>query len=107
MGRLYFELIDLNLGISRQWGMSTNALRTGVLVESLLAREVSHALFAAGRPRNGISRLPSPGTIGLGVTGDMSGGTLSERIAGASAALLEMIRAAPMSISPPDEDQAA
>jgi hypothetical protein len=34
------------------------------------------------------------------------GGTLTERIAGASRALLEMIGAAPMSIVPSDEEAA-
>jgi hypothetical protein len=43
MGKLYFDLIDQNLVISRQWGMSNNALRAGLLGETLLAREVSHA----------------------------------------------------------------
>jgi hypothetical protein len=105
MARLYFELIDCNVEISRQWGMSTNALRTGVLVESLVKREVANALFAHSRPFNGTPRLPGPSNIGLGIAGG-SGGTLSERIAGASRVLLEMIGAAPMSIVPPDEEAA-
>jgi hypothetical protein len=100
-GGLYFEMIDKNLEISRQWGMSNNALRAGLLGEALLAREVSHALFAVGRPRGGVSRLPAPGTVGLGVTGDDSTGGLADRIAAASGALLEMVKAIPTSL--PDE----
>lgn len=102
-GRLYFELIDQNVEIARLWGFSDNARRVGALGESIVAREVSHTLFAVGRPRNGISRLPAPGNVGLGVTGDTSGGTLAERLAGASAALLEMIRTVPTNI---DEEAA-
>jgi hypothetical protein len=94
-GRLYFELADQNLEIAKLWGFSNNARRVGLLGERLIANEVSHALFAAGRPHNGICRLPAPGNAGLGVTGDTSGGTLAERIAGASADLLEMVRAVP------------
>jgi hypothetical protein len=101
MGRLYFELIDQNLVISRQWGLSDNARRVGALGESIIAREVSHTMFAAGRPRGGVSRLPSPG---LGIAGDTSSGTLAERIAGASGALLEMIRAVPTRV--PDNEAA-
>jgi hypothetical protein len=101
-GGLYFDLIDKNLEISRQWGMSNNALRAGLLGEALLAREVSHALFAVGRPRGGVSRLPAPGTVGLGITGDDSSGGLADRIAAASGALLDMIRAIPAR-APEDE----
>jgi hypothetical protein len=104
MGRAYFDLLDQNLIISRQWGMSANALRAGFLGESIIAREVSHTLFAAGRPRGGVSRLPGPGTAGLGITGDTSAGTLAERIASASDALLEMIRATPTRV--PDNEAA-
>jgi hypothetical protein len=104
MGRLYFELIDQNLVISRQWGLSDNARRVGALGESIIAREVSHTMFAAGRPRGGVSRLPAPGTAGLGIAGDTSSGTLAERIAGASGALLEMIRAVPTRV--PDNEAA-
>jgi hypothetical protein len=84
--------------------MSNNALRVGLLYEKILALEVSHALFAAGRPRGGISRLPAPGNAGLGITGDTDSGTLAERIADASRALLEMIRAVPTGLP---EDEAA
>jgi hypothetical protein len=104
MGRLYFELIDQNLVISRQWGLSDNARRVGALGESIIAREVSHTMFAAVRPRGGVSRLPAPGTAGLGIAGDTSSGTLAERIAGASGALLEMIRAVPTRV--PDNEAA-
>jgi hypothetical protein len=104
MGRLYFELVDKNLEISRQWGVSNNAIRIGALGEKIISREVSHALFAVGRPRGGVSRLPAPGTAGLGITGDNSTGGLSERIAAASAALLDMIRAVPTRLP---EDEAA
>jgi hypothetical protein len=102
-GRLYFELIDQNLEISRLWHMSHNAHRVGLLSEALVARETSHAMFAVGRPHNGVTRLPSPGNVGLGVTGDTSGGTLAERIAGASADLLEMIKA----VAQPEAEAAA
>jgi hypothetical protein len=104
MGRLYFELIDQNLEIARQWNMSNNARRVGALGESIISREVSHALFAAGRPHQGRTRFPSPGTVGLGIAGDTSGGALGERIAAASASLLEMIRAVP---AQRPEDEAA
>jgi hypothetical protein len=104
-GQSYFELIDKNLEISRLWGMSNNALRVGALGESIISREVSHALFAAGRPQNGKCRLPAPGTVGLGVIGMDASGTLSERIAGASAALLEMIKAVP--VTQPEDEKAA
>jgi hypothetical protein len=103
-GRLYFELNDQNQAIARLWRMSVNAHRVGMLGDRLLANEVSHALFAAGRPHNGVCRLPAPGNAGLGVTGDTSGGTLSQRIAAASADLLEMIRAVP---ARQPEDEAA
>jgi hypothetical protein len=76
MGRLYFEPIDQNMVISRQWGMSDNARRVGALGESIISREVSHTMFAAGRPRGGVSRLPSPGTAELGIAGDTGSGTL-------------------------------
>jgi hypothetical protein len=65
MGRLYFELIDRNLEIARQWGFSDNARRVGALGEAIIAREVSHALFAVGRQRNGFTRLPGPGKSAL------------------------------------------
>jgi hypothetical protein len=104
MGRLYFELLNKNSEIAAQWTMSSSALRAGSLGEAIVAREVSHALFAAGHPRNGIARLPGPGNVGLGITGSTGGGTFAERIAAASAALLEMIRAVPTHI---DEDEAA
>jgi hypothetical protein len=94
MGRLYFELIDQNLVISRLWGMSNNALRVGALGESIISREVSHSMFAAGRPRGGVSRLPAPATVGLGIVGDNGAPGLANRIAAASGALLDMIRAA-------------
>ncbi|KJC59903.1 hypothetical protein UP10_14500 [Bradyrhizobium sp. LTSPM299] len=104
MGRLYFELIDQNLAISRMWRMSAAALRTGLLGEALIARETSQAMFAAGRPRNGVSRLPAPGNVGLGITGDTNTGTLAERIATASSDLLEMIRGVPSTL--PDDEAA-
>jgi len=96
VGNLYFSLIDQNLEIAKLWGFSNNARRIGALGESIIAREVSHAMFAAGRPHQGKTRFPSPGTVGLGIVGDTSGGTLGERIAAASAALLEMIKAVPV-----------
>jgi hypothetical protein len=95
MGKLYFDLVEQNLIVARQWGFSDGARRVGLLGEALVAREISHALFAAGRPRGGVCRLPEPNNIGLGIAGDNKMGTLSERIAGASADLLEMIRAVP------------
>jgi hypothetical protein len=101
-GDVYFELVDKNLEISRQWGMSNNALRVGLLYEKLLAREVSHALFSAGRPHHGVSRLPAPGTEGLGIAGDTATGGLADRIAEASRELQDMIRAVPTSL-PNDE----
>jgi hypothetical protein len=104
MGRLYFDLIDANLGLAKLWGFSNSARRAGFLGESIIARECGHAMFAAGRPRHGISRFPSPTNAGLGITGDTSGGTLAQRIAGASAALLDMIRAVP---NRQPEDEAA
>ena len=104
MGRLYFELVDQNQIIARQWGMSHNALRVGLLGERLLGNEVSHAMFAAGRPRNGACRLPAPGNAGLGMVGDSGGGTLAQRIALASDALLEMVRAVS---TPINENEAA
>lgn len=103
-GRLYFELNDQNQAIARLWRMSPNARRVGALGDRIIALEVSHALFAAGRPHNGICRLPAPGNAGLGITGDTSGGTLAQRIADASADLLEMIRAVP---ARQPEDEAA
>jgi hypothetical protein len=105
VGKLYFELIDQNLELAKLWGFSNNARRVGALGESIIAREVSHAMFAAGRPHQGKTRFPSPGTVGLGITGDTSSGTLGERIAAASAALLEMIRAVP--VAQPEDEAAA
>lgn len=96
-GRLYWELNDQNQAIAKLWRMSPNAHRVGFLGDRIISREVSHAL-------NGICRLPAPGNAGLGVTGDTSGGTLAQRIAGASADLLEMIRAVP---ARQPEDEAA
>ena len=81
LGVAYFDLVDQNLGISRQWGYSNNALRAGALGEADIARMVSHALFAAGRPRAGVCRLPAPGNIGLGIIGETGSGALAERIA--------------------------
>jgi len=103
-GDCYFKLVDKNLEISRQWGMSNNALRAGLLYEKLLALEVSHALFAAGRPQGGVCRLPSPGTANLGIAGDNTTGGLADRIAAASRELQEMIRAVPTRLP---EDEAA
>jgi hypothetical protein len=103
-GKHYFDLIDQNREIAKLWRMSVNAHRVGMLGDRIIGREVSHALFAAGRPHNGICRLPAPGNAGLGITGDTSGGTLAQRIADASAALLEMIRALP---TRQPEDEAA
>jgi hypothetical protein len=100
----YFDLIDQNREIAKLWHMSINAYRIGMLGDRIISHEVSHALFAAGRPHNGICRLPAPSNAGLGVTGDTSGGTLGERIAAASADLLEMIRAVP---TRQPEDEAA
>jgi hypothetical protein len=94
-GRLYFDLNEQNQAIARRWHMSVSAHRVGFLGDRIIAREVSHALFSAGRPHNGICRLPGPGNAGLGVTGDTSGGSLGQRIAAASADLLEMVRAVP------------
>jgi hypothetical protein len=102
-GRLYFELNDQNQSIARLWHMSPNAHRIGFLGDRIISREVSHALFAVGRPHGGVTRLPGPDNAGLGITGDTSGGTLSQRIAAASADLLEMIRAVPTQ----PEDEAA
>jgi hypothetical protein len=90
--------------ISRLWGMSNHARRAGALGESIINREVSHALFAVGRPIGGVARLPGPGTVGMGIIGDDSGGTLADRIAAASGALLEMVRAVP---ALNDQDKAA
>jgi hypothetical protein len=103
-GRLYFDLNEQNQAIARRWRMSPNAHRVGFLGDRIISREVSHALFAAGRPHNGICRLPAPGNAGLGVAGDTGGGTLGARIAAASADLLEMIRAVP---ARQPEDEAA
>ncbi len=102
MGRLYFELIDQNQVIARQWSMSSTALRVGLLGEALVAREVSHALFAVGRPQGGICRLPAPDNVGLGIAGANAAGSFAERIAGASRDLLEMVRAIPQ----PEQDAA-
>jgi hypothetical protein len=104
MAAAYFELIDANVEISRQWGYSNNALRAGALGESIIASMVSHALHAAGRPRAGVSRLPGPHNTGLGVIGTELSGSFAERIAAASAALLEMVRGTP---ARQDEDAAA
>ena len=105
VGKLYFELIDQNLEIAKLWGFSNNARRVGALGESIIAREVSHSMFAAGRPHQGRTRFPSPGTVGLGVIGMDASGTLGERIAATSAALLEMIRAVP--VPQPEQNEAA
>ena len=95
MAVAYFKLIDQNREIARQWGMSVNAVRTGALDIGTVSREVSWALFAAGRPHGGKCHLPSPSNAGLGVAGDTGGGNFAERVSSASAALLDMIRAAP------------
>jgi hypothetical protein len=95
IGAAYFELLDQNVTISQQWGYSNNALRTGALGEAIIASMVSHALFAAGRPRSGVSRMPGPHNAGLGVIGTELSGSFAERVAASSAALLEMIRSKP------------
>ncbi len=95
MATAYFELIDQNVEISQQWGYSNNALRAGALGEAIIASIISHALFAAGRPRSGVSRMPGPHNAGLGVIGTELSGSLAERVAASSAALLEMIRSTP------------
>jgi hypothetical protein len=104
MASAYFELIDKNVEISRQWGYSNGALRAGALGEAIIADMVSHALHAAGRPRSGASRMPGPHNRGLGVIGTGADGSLAERVAAASTALLEMIRSTP---ARQDEETAA
>jgi hypothetical protein len=69
LGDLWAELLDSRETALAAWPEIFPRPPAEVLRSRQMERELSWALFAAGRPHMGVSRLPAPNNVGLGVTG--------------------------------------
>jgi hypothetical protein len=76
-----------------------------VLRSRQMERELSWALFAAGRPVMGITRLPAPSNVGLGVTGISPKG-IAGCVDEEHGAILQVLRNRPLP-SPSETEEAA
>jgi hypothetical protein len=77
-----------------------------VLRSRQMERELSWALFAAGRPSMGVCRLPAPSNTGLGVAG-VSPKSLAGCVDEEHAAILETLRNRPLPVVDQSEEEAA
>jgi hypothetical protein len=69
LGDLWCQLLESREPALEHWPNLFPRRPAEVLRSRQMERELSWALFAAGRPQMGVTKLPAPGNVGLGVTG--------------------------------------
>ena len=69
LGDAWAALLDSREDALKAWPEIFPRPPAEVLRSRQMERELSWALYAAGRPVMGVCKLPTPGNIGLGVTG--------------------------------------
>jgi hypothetical protein len=95
LGFLWCQLLDSREPSLSAWPEMFPRPPAEALRSRQMERELSWALYAAGRPVMGVCKLPSPGNIGLGVTGISPKG-IAGVVEEEHANILESLRAQPI-----------
>jgi hypothetical protein len=95
LGDLWCQLLESREPALEHWPDLFPRPPSEVLRSRQMERELSWALFAAGRPQMGITRLPAPGNVGLGVTGVSPKG-IAGCVQEEHDAILEVLRSRPL-----------
>jgi hypothetical protein len=103
MGDLWADLLDSRETALAHWPEMFRRPPAEALRSRQMEREPSWLLFAAGRPVMGITRLPAPSNVGLGVTG-VSPKSLSGCVDEEHTSILEVLRNRPL---PETQDEQA
>ena len=69
LGDAYFDLLGSEPIVGSDWPFGSLPARYGTIDVDTIRKEISWALYSAGRPVGGRTTLPGPSNAGLGVTG--------------------------------------